>query len=179
MMLRRRIARGVGILSVTSLLLVSGGAWGHGLRLTASVTETGIAGRAFYSDESPAHDERVAVRNAAGNVSLSARTDGQGRFAIELKESGRYTITVSGEEGHRAEVTLPFVAVSRDKALAAACGDSQALAAAMRGELAPLREDIARYEQRIRLHDLIGGVGLIVGLAGAFAFWRSRSRRMR
>jgi len=154
-----------------ALTLASVSASAHGLRIAAAATDQGFGGRAFYSDESPVVNERVVLLNAAGETLDKTHTDAAGRFFIAVGQPGQYRLVVTGEEGHRAEAALPFVGTPP---ASAACADAQALSAAVRRELQPLREDIARYEQRIRLHDVIGGLGFIVGLAGAIALWRSR-----
>ena len=53
------------------------------------------------------------------------------------------------------------------------CGDGRLTA-----ELAALRRELRQYEQRIRLRDVLGGIGYIVGMAGvAFYFLGVRRRQ--
>lgn len=148
----------------------------HALRLAAAPTATGFAGRVAYSDASPAIAEAVVLLDANGAVAARTRTDREGRFSLAAPAEGRYTLVAEGEEGHRAEQVVAFAGgATRDAATG--CSDTQALGATLRNELQPLREDLARYEQRIRLHDVIGGIGFIVGLAGAWVFWAARRER--
>ncbi len=41
----------------------------------------------------------------------------------------------------------------------------------------PLREQLDRYEEKVRLHDILGGIGYIVGLMGLGYFLSSRKTR--
>lgn len=51
-----------------------------------------------------------------------------------------------------------------------------AIARAVAREVNPLREQIEAYEERIRLHDILGGLGWIAGIAGLGFFVLGRRR---
>jgi nickel transport protein len=136
----------------------------HGLRLAVQSDAEGLRGVATYADGSAAAGSAVELL-AGERVLLESRTDTEGRFRLPVSESGTYTVAVHGDEGHRAEAIAVFKP--------AAGGVS---VAALREELAPLREDIARLEQRLRLQDIIGGIGYIVGALGLVAWWRARRK---
>ncbi|RCK51133.1 hypothetical protein TH25_09105 [Thalassospira profundimaris] len=40
----------------------------------------------------------------------------------------------------------------------------------------PLREQIVAYENKVRFSDIIGGLGIIIGIFGAIAWWQARKR---
>ena len=42
-------------------------------------------------------------------------------------------------------------------------------------QIGPLRRELQASQQRARLSDIIGGIGLIFGIAGVVLWWRSRS----
>jgi nickel transport protein len=44
-------------------------------------------------------------------------------------------------------------------------------------QIRPLREQLEGYEEKIRLHDILGGVGYIIGLMGLGYFLGARKRR--
>lgn len=138
--------------------------YAHGLRLAVQSDAEGLRGVATYADGSAAAGSAVELL-AGERVLLQAKTDVEGRFRLPVTESGTYTVVVHGDEGHRAEAVAVFKP--------AAGGAS---VAALREELAPLREDIARLEQRLRLQDIIGGIGYIVGALGLVAWWRARRK---
>lgn len=41
-------------------------------------------------------------------------------------------------------------------------------------QIRPLREQIIAYQEQVRLRDVIGGLGYIIGLAGIAAWWQKR-----
>jgi nickel transport protein len=146
----------------------------HGLNLSLQAAADGVVGQAFYADGTPARNEAVTLFGTDADKPLAeASTDAQGRFRLPLTVAGTYRVVVEGDEGHRVEAALDWTSVT-----AAPTADSAAaVAAAVRAEVAPLREDIARLQARVRLSDLVGGIGFVVGLFGAYAWWRARARR--
>ncbi|MBK1723457.1 hypothetical protein CKO23_14560 [Thiocystis violacea] len=49
-----------------------------------------------------------------------------------------------------------------------------AIELAVAHQIRPLREQLAAAEDRARLHDILGGIGYILGLAGLTLWWRCR-----
>ena len=201
-----RLAPGLRAGVIALALCCAPAAHAHGLRVSVQAQPDGVAGQAFYSDQTPAAGERVelyAPPDAAAPIAHQA-SDAQGRFRFQVAPGRSYRVVVEGEEGHRSEAQIalapladtPIVRTSKAVASTARTSmpgvptpgvstpeastpgvDAAALAAAVRTELAPLREDLAHLETRIRLHDLIGGIGYLVGLAGLYAWWRARRSR--
>jgi nickel transport protein len=44
-------------------------------------------------------------------------------------------------------------------------------------QIRPLREALQAHEERVRMRDILGGIGYIVGLAGLALWWSSRRRK--
>lgn len=167
------ISRLARLLAALLCLAVVTPALAHRLNVAVQAEAEGLRGQAYYSDGTPAARESVTLFGADARALAGTTTDAQGRFHLALTTAGSYRVVVSADEGHRAEASLAWAPPSA----APAAVDAEALAAAVRAELAPLREDLARLEARTRLADLVGGVGLLFGVAGAWAWWRSRARR--
>ena len=47
----------------------------------------------------------------------------------------------------------------------------------MSRQIRPLREQLDRYEEKVRLHDILGGIGFIVGAMGLVLYVKSRGAR--
>lgn len=146
----------------------------HDLHLSVQAEVDGLRGQVFYAGGVPARHETVTLLDSETAESLArVSTDEEGRFHLRLVASGTYRVVVDDGKGHRAEAMV----VWSPPLPTAKTVDVATLAAALRTEIAPLREDLARLSERTRLADLIGGVGILLGLAGAFAWWRARIRR--
>lgn len=160
------------LIAMLCVLIASGAVQAHGLRISVAPVQDGLAGRVWYSDETPGAGNAVSLGDASGRELAATISDEDGRFAFAQVAAGEYVVAAEGEEGHRAEARITLSPVAGAPS-ADAAGDAR-MVALLRSELQPLREDIARFEQRIRLHDLIGGFGFIVGLCGLFVAWRAR-----
>ncbi len=173
---RGRLAPGLRAGVIALALCCAPAARAHGLRVSVQAQPDGVAGQAFYSDQTPAAGDRVelyAPPDAAEPIAHQA-SDAQGRFRFQAAPGRMYRVVVEGEEGHRSEAQIMLAPLPGSTAPGA---DAAALGAVVRTELAPLREDLAHLETRIRLHDLIGGIGYLVGLVGLYAWWRARRSR--
>lgn len=164
------------------MALLPGLGLAHALRLTAAAAGGVVSGHVFYSDETPAAGEWVELQTPAGQPIGRVRSDVVGAFAFPPAASGTYRLVAEGEEGHRIErdvVVAAGIAPASGAVSGAASGAGAPAPdiAALHQEIRALREDVQRYEQRVRLGEVIGGIGLIVGLAGAAAWWRARPAR--
>lgn len=153
-------------------LLVAAEAGAHGIAVSATSGGDGmLRGEAFYSDGEPVGGERVDVyRKAGANALYSGVTDTAGRFAFLVADGGEYKVVVNPPDGHRAETRVVVGASSAGGAseVAQGAGTGELARGVSASELAQVRADIARLERRLRLSDLIGGIGLLAGAAGAY-----------
>jgi len=153
---------------------VATAALAHRLNVSLQPEASGLRGQAFYSDGTPAARETVTLHGTDVRPLASTTTDAEGHFQFPLSAAGSYRVVVSADEGHRAESSIAWTPLPT---ATPATVDAAALAAAVRTEIAPLRADLARLEARTRLADLVGGIGILLGVFGAWAWWRSRAHR--
>ncbi|OOF58980.1 hypothetical protein [Rodentibacter myodis] len=133
----------------------------HALYAFAQYDGRQLSGKAYYSDMTPATETYLEVfRSGINEPILNTKTDTKGTFNISVPDVTNTTlkVVVEGEEGHR-------VAVVADRAVASNDNSS---------DLMLLREDIARLKDKIYLHDILGGIGYIVGIAGLIAWLNAR-----
>jgi nickel transport protein len=188
-------------LLLASILLLGGldatPALAHRLNVVAPVQGTTIAGEAYYADGSPARNAKVTVLDPAGQTLGESTTDSEGRFVFPLRWRCDHRVVVDGGEGHTKTVTVPAKEIpatlpawsgevspsAGDPSAPPAAGTSaepSAQLAAIGEQLAELRKEVARYENKVRLHDVLGGIGCILGLMGlAFYFLGVRRKEGR
>lgn len=176
-------------------MLVPSAAWAHKFKLFATVQGHEAVGYGYFSGGERARSVPVLLLSVPDNGSdgqevARTTTSEDGEFRLPLVQPGHYRLQAT-IDGHRAEFALAFqvgdgVAPVTPAASGAASGtvDAQALAdvveRVVERQIAPLREQLDAYENTVRLHDALGGVGWLVGLCGLWAWWSSRpSRRKR
>jgi hypothetical protein len=88
-------------------------AWGHALKAECSLKNGKIRVEAFFSDDSPAVNAKVEVRDSAEKTILaSGTTDAQGNWTFPAPAAGDYLVIVDAGMGHRARepITVPETA---------------------------------------------------------------------
>ena len=88
---------------------------------------------------------------------LEGKTDRDGQFSYPINPptEGAIKVVIEGEEGHKASIVANRVS-------AQTTNNSD-------NALMLVREDISKLKDKIYLHDIIGGIGYIVGIFGLWA----------
>ena len=180
------------------LLVMGGAAEAHKLKIFATVTGAVIEGYAYFSPGGRANTVSVTLAANDGVVQAKAITDAEGNFRFEATRRVDYVITVDAGDGHVASATIAAedlpqtlsfasgdAADERAAAEAApaplprAAGDAELRAfidQSISRQIRPLREQIDAYQEKIWWHDVLGGLGYILGLGG-LAFGLSERRK--
>lgn len=168
-------------LALVLVLAATAPAAAHRLKLFATVEGDTIAGYAFFIGGGRPQGADIVIRDAAGQVVHRTATDAQGGFAWTPPAPGDFTVTVDARDGHVATIaigpdrfaeipTTPAPATSPETAAI-----EQAVDRAVARQIRPLLEAYDEAEGRIRFNDVVGGIGMIVGLGG-IALWLSGRR---
>jgi nickel transport protein len=188
----RATARPWLLAAVLALGLVASPVTAHKLKVFARVEAGEIVGSAYFVGGARAAGALIRILDPGGTELARLTPDEQGRFRYRPTHPGDYRVEADSGDGHVARWTLtagefgsgltpPAAAAATPKSTSrpAASGDP-ALAVlveeAVARQIAPLREQLLAYEDKVRLHDVLGGLGYILGLAGMALWWRSRTR---
>ncbi|PWR23140.1 cobalamin biosynthesis protein CbiM [Zavarzinia compransoris] len=161
----------------------------HRLKLFATVEDGTISGYAFFIGGGRPQGAALVIRGSAGTELYRTDTDAEGRFAWKPAGPDRFTVVVDSRDGHIAEVVLDADRFGGQATLTAPAGTSTGTAAppaetaaieaavdrAVARQVRPLLEAYDEAEGRIRFNDVMGGIGMIIGLAG-MALWASARR---
>lgn len=189
------------VLAAALLLLAGAPALAHKIKVFATAEGASISGYVYFPGGGRPSGASVAVTGPGGEEIGRLTTDDRGAFSFEATRRIDHRFTVDTGDGHRGEFLvkaeqLPTAlpggkagAISGDfgragppapTPQAAATMDTAALedavARAVAREVNPLREQIEAYEERIRLHDILGGLGWIAGVTGLAFFVLGRRR---
>jgi nickel transport protein len=179
------------LVALLALGLVAGPAAAHKLKVFARVEAGEIVGSAYFVGGARAAGALVRILDPAGTELARLTPDEQGRFRYRPTHPGDYQVEADSGDGHVARWTLnagefgsgpapPAAAAPTPQSTSRpAASVDPALAAlveeAVARQIAPLREQLLAYEDKVRLHDVLGGLGYILGLAGLALWWRSRT----
>ena len=184
------------LLATAALLVAAGPASAHRLKVFASAIGSSIEGEAYFVGSGPAAGVDVTLRDTADKVLQSGKTGPDGKFALKATGTGDITVTVDAEDGHVARFTVAASELDSNSpaaappATAAPAGDAKPRDASMPAaapavsmadleiavarKVAPLAAEIDALQSALRMQDIIGGIGYIVGIFGLVAFLKAR-----
>lgn len=178
----------------------------HEVNVFASVDGRSISGRAKMVGGSPIKRAPVTAFDPAGEILSQTLTDDSGQFTLPLEFRCDHRIEVDAGEGHLGRHTVeaaelpndlssrgPHSESSHSSEVAHSHSHSQShphshsdlshdheseedRLDAIDKQLQALRRDIDQYQTRLRIQDILGGIGYILGLAG-LAYYLSASRK--
>jgi nickel transport protein len=181
--------------------LVPAPAYAHKLNVFASVEGKTIQGKVYFSGGTPAQNVAVTAISPTGKQIGQTKTDEEGRFSIEARFRCDYRLLADTGDGHGGEYILTASVLPKDLPTLPANetreGDVkqppveranaeptsvQTLSAdqfeRLHAEIVRLEQQLNAYEDRMRITDILGGIGYIVGITGA-AYYYLGARRKR
>lgn len=167
------------VVAVLVLAGLAGPGLAHGLRVFATVEGKAIVGEAYYLGGGRARNVKVAVLGPGGVRLGETVTDDQGAFTFAPVRRCDHRFVVDTGDGHLGEHTVPAAELPGD--VPAAVQDDAAGHAehALARRIGALERKIDSYRRSVRLHDVVGGIGYIVGVMGLIAFLKTRPARRR
>ncbi|MGN7612764.1 hypothetical protein ACQZV8_11845 [Magnetococcales bacterium HHB-1] len=178
-------------------LLVASPAWSHKLKLFAMPVGEYIEGTVYFIGGIPAVNLPVKVESPKGTPRFKLQTDAKGLFTFPFQPGMDHFIRADSGDGHRAELLLSAqeltpashaapskptsattVSSSDSPSTSSTAGcTSQEISAMIAQQIQPLRHQLNAYEDRVRLQDILGGIGYIIGLAGIALWHQNRHRK--
>ena len=175
-------------------------AFAHRLKAFGFAEGTDIHGSVYFSGNVAARGVRIQVFAPDGTLLAETISGDDGRFTITAGRRVDHRIVADSGDGHRAEYVvsadelppaLPAPATSAPSGAAPADPPASALGSirpssaeteemverAVARQVGPLREQLDAFEDRVRWHDVLGGLGYILGITGIACYLIARRNR--
>ncbi|MEN6494958.1 MAG: carboxypeptidase-like regulatory domain-containing protein [Thermoguttaceae bacterium] len=164
-----------------------------------------IEGEVYAAGNSPIRDASVSVLGPNGEPLGATKTDDDGKFRFGARQRVEHTFVVDAGEGHIARYKVsadelpanlasiapklkpltaePAKPVVEEKPVFKPSQDPppgpdvQQKLDAVHSQVLQLRKQLDAYEQSVRLHDILGGVGVILGWMGLSFYFLGVRRR--
>lgn len=177
---------------VFSQFFFPGTACAHKVNLFAYYDDGSVFTESYFPDGAPCRSARISVREEGGQVIAEGTTDREGLFSFPYEGAGSMKISLNAGDGHGAEITFQVEGGKSVQTVperpsgaerlpeAGSFVDVQAVRLILEEELAPLRRSVDQIRKKLErptLDKVVGGVGWIVGLAGAYLWGVSRGGR--
>lgn len=175
-------------------LLLSLPAQAHRLKVFAFAEGDRIDGSTYFVGGAPASGAKVEVQSSDGTVLATLNPNADGKFSFQAVSAIDHVFVSNTGDGHVARWTVSAEELAGREAGAAHAtsksspppGDAEPapegtkleaqVEQAIAQQIRPLREQLVAYEDQVRLRDILGGIGYILGLAGLTAWWQQRRR---
>jgi len=156
-------------------------AYAHKMKIFATMDGDTISGYAYLSGGGRLQDTGVNVFNPADMSPITnMTTDSNGGFSFRTASTGDHLLRVDLGDGHMAEWlvegVVPLQAAETTYAARTPATDEKEDTRLLRHQIQLLREQLEAYEEKVRLHDILGGIGYILGLAGIASYFMGRER---
>lgn len=186
----RQCLRLIGVAGLIGLLLPAQPAFAHRFKCFASAEGQTISGYCWMAGGVRPKDVPLLVHGPQGETVLKTATGQDGTFTFTAKHRMDHHI-IAETMGHRAEwvikaAELPAALPAGSATVADAAAPAPAapamateamIEAAVARQISPLREELASFQDEVRIKDILGGLGWIVGLFGLAAWWHMHLRR--
>lgn len=174
------------ILIVSCLWLSTANA--HKVKIFVTAEGQTFNGYVYFPGGGRASQATVTVTTPVDTQPLATlQTDDEGQFTYTTHLVADHLFTVDIGDGHRATYTVKAVelkgeipktttpvAHSAATSNAVCSQEKQTIEKIIYQQIQPLREQLEQYEEKIRLHDLLGGIGYIFGIFGLLIYLRQR-----
>jgi nickel transport protein len=179
-----------------------GEAGAHRVNIFAWVEGDTVLVECKYPDGREVYEGVIRVLDSAGKELLNGKTNTKGEFSFKAPKQDDLTIVLEAGMGHRAdwplskqdlapagESAVPSAPAPKTEAPSPAAKESapgaasplpagidQAIEKALDKKLAPVMRMLAEMrEQKVRLTDVLGGIGYIIGLVGVAAYFKRKT----
>jgi nickel transport protein len=162
-----------------------GTAQAHKLKAFATAVGADVSGYAYFVPGGRAQEAEVSVTLPDGKVVAQLHTNDRGEFSFTAGSAVDHMILIDAGDGHEASYTVkaseigdaapinPTVSTAAPASPALSPASTPAdltplVEQAVARQLRPLREQIDAWQEKIWFHDVLGGLGYIIGIAGLF-----------
>lgn len=172
----------------------------HKLFVFATVRGKMIEGEVYYQGGDPAPDIKITIIGPGDTTLEETQTDQEGRFRFEPRWRIDYRLAADAGFGHRFEYVVPAADLppelpsyvpgdATSSPVSTADRSSEAgrppssdhrgsptEIEALNQQIAALRRDLDRWKAQLRMQDILGGIGYILGLMGLASYLLGKRR---
>ncbi|OCC15515.1 Additional component NikL of nickel ECF transporter [Dissulfuribacter thermophilus] len=193
----------ISILTIVAMCLLNTPSFAHRVIVFSSFDGQKVVVEGYLPGGTKVKGAKVEVRDESGKIIVQGRTDSNGVFSFIPKKSGGYFITLNAGLGHLAKTSIDIKKASahtsaqqisqkeglesqsqlsvpndkQDTVPLEGLKHDEKIRQIIRDSISPLAQEIIalrKAQEKVRIRDIIGGIGYILGLFGIVALIKSR-----
>ncbi len=144
----------------------------------------------YFVDGSPCKNSLVEVYNEKGEKIFEGKTDAEGIFSFDIPEAEKIKVVLTADMGHRAETEMELKKkkeikkeekeIKKKETTEIQKGiDEESIKKiveeSVEKAINPVIKEIEKERQKIKITDIIGGIGYILGIFGIYLYFRGRT----
>ena len=170
----------------------------HNVNLFAYKEAGSVHTEAYFTDGTACRNSKITAYDAEGSIVAEGYTDGEGYYTFPHSGTGDLRIVLRADIGHGNEILLRTGETGtghRSSKMERTEGDNRdsktdfnkdayideaVLERIIEAKIAPIRDSVRTIQKRLErptLGEIIGGLGWIVGIAGAYMWGASRRKK--
>lgn len=205
--LGRQLRIGLPVLLVLGGVLRAGEALGHVVNVFAAVEGKTIRGEVYFRGGVAAQDAKVQAFDPQGRKLAEVTTDSEGKFSFPARFRCDHRLLAQAGEGHAGQYTVEAAELpdelplpdggaetpgqeSSPPSVSPAPSDpppplsddarlKEIIEAAVSKQVTPLRKQLNGFENTLRIRDVLGGIGYILGITGLLFFFLGARKKGR
>ncbi len=158
----------------------------HKIKIFVTADGQIMNGYVYFPGGGQAQQATIIVTIPPDDAPLATlQTDSDGKFTYVSQQVADYLFTVDVGDGHRASYQIKANELSAKvspeiipdslimkKSNGHCSKETQLIETIVYKQIQPLREQLEQYEEKVRIHDILGGIGYIFGFYGLLVYLR-------
>lgn len=145
----------------------------------------------YFQDGTPCKNSVVEIYNEKGEKITEGKTDSEGIYSFEIPDVEKIKIALIADMGHKTETEMELKKKAEEKKEIKK-GEKKIekfetkpiidenevrkiVEESVEKVINPVLKEIEKERQKIRITDILGGIGYIFGILGIFLYFRRRS----
>ncbi|WP_305857121.1 hypothetical protein [Balneatrix alpica] len=156
-----------------ALLLAPVASWAHSLKLFVNVGERYLEGQTYFIGAGQASGISIKLLDDEGRTITQIISDADGHFRLPRPNRGETIIQAVLDEGHQDSLLLTPPKTKGDSLASNAPQDI----AVVNDKLNRLQDSLDAYQRQLKVLDILGLIGLALGIVGISLWWRARHKK--
>ncbi|MCM8786076.1 MAG: hypothetical protein NC827_03840 [Candidatus Omnitrophica bacterium] len=146
----------------------------------------------YFSDGKPCKNSKVIVFDQNGEKIIEGKTDEAGIFSFDIPDKSRIKIVLYADMGHQVETEMQLKEKTPEKQIikenrkveqkqAQINIDQEKIRKiveeSIEKEINNLLKEIEKERQKVKIQDIIGGFGYILGIFGIYLYLKGRTSK--